>query len=294
MENITDEEFMVIMDYLNKHTSPEETREIEVRRAADSVWEAKIKTVEEMRFRQRYAEARQSLQTVFSQPLTSDTPPVPLWRSMPVWLSAASVVLLLGGAYIGYLFYQKNTQTIVQNQLNSTSKIKVEIGEITRAPIAQTLLKYINKPIDTEGIPRKLLDEAKGISNDETRKKTIRRLEMSTRAAQAADSPLPDDIIYGSGTDTLLTLPNDSIRSIEKEKAYRQLLLGIGYLKNKEAEKALKTINQIHERVLIQDIHWYRSLIYLQLGDSEKARLELKALTGSRYKLAAQELLQAL
>lgn len=294
MEDITDEEFMSIMDYLNKHTSPQETREIEARRAIDSIWDGKIKSVEEMRFKQRYAEARQSLQTVFSQPLTSDTPIVPLRRATSAWLSAASAVLLLGGVYIGYHFYQKNTSSVVQKQPDSTSEGKKPIKEIAQVSKEQVLLKYINEPIDTEGIPKNLWDEAKGIDRDNTRKKMIRRLEMTTLGSQVSTSHLPEDIIYGSGSDTLLSISADSARSLTKEKAYQQLLLGIGYLKSKEAEKALKIFNQINNGVLVQEINWYKALVYIQLGYAEKARAELLTLSKGRYKFAAQELLQAL
>ena len=116
----------------------------------------------------------------------------------------------------------------------------------------------ISENLTLEGIPGSLLDEAEAISADASRKNGIAALEKQTPPPVSPDTK-PEDGLYGGSKEISTTKPTLSPR----EEAYKNLLLGVGYLKEGSYQEALKVLNLVKEASLAQDVAWYLSLIHI-------------------------------
>ncbi|GHB88850.1 hypothetical protein [Persicitalea jodogahamensis] len=296
MEELTEEELARILENLNGHTPKAEALAFRERRKTDPGWDAKVREVEEMQYQHRYIQARKELEKIWRKDsVTPEVEPEPLpvpvrslWQRPQTWLAAASVVLLLGFGIWFALNSSLDSGDQAGNNQNPPLDTFPQNGTVLPEFTASDAAAYhIAQVPQFENVPPKLADQALAIAIDVQRQQALAELQKMKAVGPAKPSDGP---LYGSGQED--TTPDNTLSA--REESYRQLLLGIGYLKEKKVPEALQVLGLVKDKSLTQEAHWYKALAYLQTNQNDSARRELKQITDSRYLVDATELLEKL
>lgn len=199
----------------------------------------------------------------------------PLWGQtwFRVVVAAACVVGILVG--VGWLSSESILEKPPITQAEqTTSNAVVYISSQTWAK------SMANDPIGLEQMPASMVASAEGIADEGSRKRAIHRLKAMASSTSRKPSKPSDEMVYGNGN-AATTPPQTSLS--KREESYRQLLLGIAYVKAGEYSQALIHLKQVKETDLQQDASWYKGLAYTLLGQEQKAKVELKKVTDSHY-----------
>lgn len=198
----------------------------------------------------------------------------PLWEQtwFRVVAAACGVGILVG---VGWLSSESILEKPPITQAEqTTSNAVVYISSQTWAK------SMANDPIGLEQLPASMVASAEGIADEESRTHAIKRLKAMASSTSSKSTKPSDEMVYGNGN-AATTPPQTSLS--KREESYRQLLLGIAYVKAGEYSQALIHLKQVKENDLQQDASWYKGLAYTLLGQEQKAKAELQKMTDSRY-----------
>ena len=207
----------------------------------------------------------------------------PMWQRPAVWMAAASTALILG---FGVWFLFKTGE----NADGTNEKVIAKQEKNYELSASEMSGAMVMEPLKLADVPAKFKSELESLENDLEPAGAITRLENFGRSNAATAKSDSGEQLYGSPEKANQTKSQLSTR----DDGYRLLLLGVGYLKQENAEKALNAFNRIKYDGLAQNVRWYKALAYLQKNDNVKAKEELLKITDNRYKADAKELLDRL
>jgi hypothetical protein len=207
----------------------------------------------------------------------------PMWQRPAVWAVAASTILILGfGAW--FLSKEKDRDKNLDEQ-------KIVKQEMQYDPAVYEMSKALAmEPLKLVDVPVKFKSERESVENDLEPEAALSRLENFIQPKASVTKSDSTEPLYGSPEH----VKQNKSELSQKDEGYRLLLLGIGYLKQENTEKALNALNRIKYPGLSQDVGWYKALTYLQTKNNAKAREELLKITDSRYAADVKELLDKL
>jgi tetratricopeptide (TPR) repeat protein len=301
MKETTEEEFSLILEYLNKHTNPTQTLEIEKRRRNEPEWEQKIQEVEQMQFKYRYVEAEKHLSEVFEKmkqyEKITDSPIIIVWWRRPaVWVAAASITFLGIFGAKQYNEWQKEKEELARIEKEKQEQLDKEKQlQTPPADLATKIPTLLAEPVELKGISDKMKDKMTALNDaiDEVaQQNAIRDLEDMGKPVKVPQER-PTGETYGAGSESgSVPTPKTRPQITASEEQYRRLLLGIGYLRGNQLDKALKNLNEVNSAALQSDVAWYKSLVLIQQKKYAEAKIALlKIESNTQYGQKAKELL---
>lgn len=302
MKEISEEEFSLILEYLNKHTNSTQTLQIEQRRRNEPDWEQKVKEVEQMQFKYRYVEAEKHLSKVFEkmkQPDELVTPPIIIvwWRRPAAWVAAASITFLCVFGAIQYNSWQKEKEELANLEKQRQKELLEKQKQLQILPVelATKIPSLLTEPVELKGISDKMSEKMTDLNDaiDEVaQQNAIKELEELGKPVKVPQER-PTRETYGAGENSgTVPTPNTRPQITAAEEQYRRLLLGIGYIKENQLDKALANLNKVNSKQLQADVAWYKSLALIQQKKYAEAKAELQKIESNpQYGSKAKELL---
>ena len=282
MKKFNQEEYGQILSLLNGEIDETEKQELLAKIESDPEWAHEVKRVRETFSALRRNHVKSLIERGY-------VPITPLWQRPQTWLAAASVSFLLGfGIWFTVEQFSANGDNRFSNNQNPPpDSLPQNNPALPEFSAADGAAYHIAQVPQLEAVPRKLTDQATAIGVDVQRQQAIAELQKMKPSGPTDPSDGP---LYGSGQEG--TTSGKTLSA--QEESYRQLLLGIGYLKEKKDQEALRALNLVKDKSLAQEAHWYKALAYLQTNQNAPARRELEKITDSRYLTDATELLKKL
>lgn len=122
---------------------------------------------------------------------------------------------------------------------------------------------------------------------------------MQRSRGRSVESKISDAmLLYDAGQYKQAAQIFDDLLETEAENYNVLFYGGVSYLMSNQPEKALECFmkTETKENIFDQELQWYKSLIYLDTGDDEKAKKILMEIidTGSKYQKNAREILETI
>lgn len=306
MKEISENEFAQYLELLNGKLPPNEAKTL--RKAIDDQPEIK-EQFEAVRLYQRklkYIAARNELAAILAEEqqkvIEVPIPTRKTWWRRPAyqWVAAATVTLILGAGVFGWIKEQQRIAELERHRQEEIARIeRLRRDQEARQRQIQSLTAKIPsllaEPVQLEGISDKMTEKMVTLNDaiDEVAQQgAIKDLEDLGKPVRVTQER-PTRVTYGAGENSG-TVPRPTTRPqiTASEEQYRRLLLGIGYLKENQLDKALVNLNQVTANQLQADVFWYKSLVLIQQKKYIEAKTELlKIQTNPKYQIAVKELL---
>lgn len=122
---------------------------------------------------------------------------------------------------------------------------------------------------------------------------------MQRSRSRSVESKISDAmLLYDAGQYNQATVIFDELLESEVENVNILFYAGVSYLMANQPQKALDCFmkTEMKENIFEQELQWYKSLIYLDTGDNEKAKKLLHEIinSGSKYQKNAREILETI
>lgn len=311
MKDFSDADYEQMDRYLNYSLPEDEQRTFEKRLLNDPDLAAEVEWLRSLYANYRFIHKKKAVKKLHdelaAEGLLATQPLVrPLWGNSLTWslLAAASVVVFLG---IGFWFLRPQSITPgdnpsvavdtpakpPQSQTATTPKPTVPPVEVNASTDLMALAQaYANEPPTELGaVPAGLQEGISAYQNNELDVAIAQLQKPLLATPKATDGPPSGEKTYGSSRDPKPVLEPATTRQ------YRQLYLGLSYLKANQIQQALTTLKQVDQVALRPTAQWYQALCYVQLNQPESAIRLLKAIVSQPdhpYYADAQPLLESL
>lgn len=216
------------------------------------------------------------------------------------WVAAACIVIGLG--YFGIVQYKswKKEQEELARLEKQNKELLEKQKQLQTSPVdlATKIPSLLAEPVELKGISDKMAEKMTALNDaiDEVAQQgAIKELEALGKPVKVPQEN-PTEETYGAGENSgTVPTPKNRPQITANEEQYRRLLLGIGYIKENQLDKALANLNKVTSEPLQADVAWYKSLVFIQQQKYAEAKAELKKIeTNTQYGPKAKELLEGI
>ncbi|MCP1386252.1 hypothetical protein [Runella salmonicolor] len=196
---------------------------------------------------------------------------------------------------IKYNSWQKEKLANLEKQRQRELLEKQKQLQTPPVDLATKIPSLLAEPVELKGISDKMGEKMTALNDaiDEVAQQgAIKDLEDLGNPVKVPQER-PTGETYGAGENSgTVPTPKTSPQITAAEEQYRRLLLGIGYLKENQLDKALANLNKVNSEQLQADVAWYKSLVLIQQKKYAEAKAELQKIESNpQYGSKAKELL---